>query len=59
MAKIEIYTDALCPFCARATALLQKNGLNFTEIDVSFDSEARKVMAERAEGRRSFTADLY
>jgi glutaredoxin 3 len=52
MAKIEIYTTSLCPFCYAAKALLSKKGYEFTEIFVA-DAETRTQMIERANGRRT------
>ena len=51
MAKIEIYTTALCPFCYRAKHLLEKKGVEFTEIDVTFSRGQRAKMTERAGSR--------
>lgn len=51
MAKIEIYTTALCGFCYRAKRLLQGKGVAFTEIDVTFSPRKRARMAERAGSR--------
>lgn len=48
MAKVEIYTQDWCGFCARAVNLLTAKGVAFTEIPAPHGS------AERAEaGRRS------
>jgi glutaredoxin 3 len=52
-ANVEIYTWASCPFCIRAKALLSKKGIEFTEYPIDGDEQARAVMAERANGRRS------
>lgn len=53
MAKVEIYTTMMCPFCFRAVKLLKSKGVDFTEIDVTFDPEMRRKMTERADGRHS------
>ncbi len=52
MAKIEIYTTALCPYCASAKALLERKGACYEETDVTFDPEKRKDVIERS-GRRT------
>jgi glutaredoxin 3 len=49
MPKVEIYTTALCPYCARAKRLLGDKGVAFTEIDVS-DGAQRDAMVKRANG---------
>ena len=51
MPKITIYTTPICPYCARAKALLKKKGATFEEIDVFMNSEARRRMEEKASGR--------
>lgn len=52
MAKIEIYTTALCPYCSSAKALLDRKGARYEEIDVTFDPEKRRNMTKRS-GRRT------
>ncbi|HEX9592872.1 MAG TPA: glutaredoxin 3 [bacterium] len=53
MAKVEIYTTAICPFCDRAKALLRKKGISYDEIDVGADPDLRQAMVERTGGRRT------
>ncbi len=52
MAKIEIYTTNICPYCVRAKQLLTTKGLDWTEISVE-DVNERAKMIERASGKRS------
>jgi glutaredoxin 3 len=52
MAKVEIYTTKLCPYCYRAKALLDKKGIPFREVDVSFDPAMRRQLVDRT-GRRT------
>ncbi len=51
MAKVEIYTTMLCPFCFRAKKLLKNKGVDFVEFDVSSDPDGRARMQQRAGGR--------
>jgi glutaredoxin 3 len=51
MAKVEIYTSPFCGYCARAKALLERKGVEFTEYDVMSDSSKRDEMLARAPGR--------
>ena len=51
MAKIEIYTKFLCPYCTRAKALLAAKGAAFEEIDISTGGPRRTEMIERSGGR--------
>ncbi|MGE4527909.1 MAG: glutaredoxin 3 [Rhodospirillaceae bacterium] len=53
MAKIEIYTTKVCPYCMRAKALFKRKGVDFSEIDVSTDDEKMDAMVKRAGGRQT------
>jgi glutaredoxin 3 len=51
MARIEIYTKFLCPYCARAKRLLSEKGVQFEEYDITMGGEKRAEMLSRANGR--------
>lgn len=51
MAKVEIYTSPLCPYCWRAKRLLGAKGVTFEEIDLWSDPARRPEMIERSGGR--------
>ena len=51
MKKVEIYTTRYCPYCIAAKRLLSTKGVEFTELDVSGNADARRKMSERAHGR--------
>jgi glutaredoxin 3 len=53
MAKIEIYTKFLCPYCTRAMSLLQAKGAAFEQHDISMGGPLRAEMLERAGGRNT------
>lgn len=53
MARVEIYTTPLCPYCFRAKRLLRKKGVEFAEIDLWRHPGRREEMVERADGRRT------
>ena len=50
MAKVEIYTKMLCPYCAAAKALLAKKGAAYEEYDISMGGPQRAEMIARANG---------
>ncbi|MBP8233649.1 glutaredoxin 3 [Rhizorhabdus sp.] len=50
MAKVEIYTKAFCPYCARAKSLLESKGVAYEEYDISMGGPKRAEMLERARG---------
>lgn len=52
-ANVEIYTWATCPFCIRAKLLLWWKGVDFTEHKIDGNNEAREIMAQRANGKRT------
>ena len=53
MAKVEVYTTALCPYCHRAKALLTKKGVAFVEYAVDAEPGRREEMTARAPGART------
>lgn len=53
MARVEIYTKFLCPYCTRAKALLTAKGTSFEEIDISTGGPRRAEMLERSGGRQT------
>jgi glutaredoxin 3 len=54
MADVVIYTRQMCGYCARAKALLQSKGVNFTEHDATFSQELRQEMIQKANGGSTF-----
>lgn len=54
MTQVTIYTKPFCPYCVRAVSLLEKKGVEFTEIEAAFDPEKRQEMMQRAGGRATF-----
>ncbi len=44
MAKVVMYTTAVCPFCVNAKHLLEGKGVAFEEIRVDRDPSLRKKM---------------
>jgi len=53
MPQVEIYTTMFCPYCARARALLERKGIDYTEIDIIEQPRRRDEMIQRAGGRTS------
>jgi glutaredoxin 3 len=51
MARVEIYTKAFCPYCARAKRLLEEKGADYEEFEISAGGEKRQEMIQRAGGR--------
>ena len=53
MARVEIYTKFLCPYCARAKKLLGDKGVSYEEYEISSGGEKRAEMLQRANGRHT------
>lgn len=52
MAKVRMYTTAVCPFCQMAERLLQSKGAAIDKIRVDLDPAERSAMMEKT-GRRT------
>ena len=53
MPEVKIYTSSFCGYCAAAKRLLNRKGIEFTEVDVTNNDEARVAMVESSGGRRT------
>ena len=53
MAHVTIYTRPFCGYCARAVALLNDKGADFTEVEAGMDPALRQEMMQRS-GRATF-----
>ncbi|UAL11513.1 glutaredoxin 3 [Caulobacter segnis] len=53
MAHVTIYTRPFCGYCARALALLDEKGADFTEVEAGMDPNLRQEMMQRS-GRTTF-----
>jgi len=45
--KVEIYTSNYCAYCNAAKALLNKKGVEYTEVNLSKDHELRIKLVEK------------
>ena len=54
MSQVTIYTKPYCPYCVRALELLERKGVDFTEIEAAYDPQKRAEMMQRANGRATF-----
>jgi glutaredoxin 3 len=50
--SVVVYSSDWCPYCMRAKALLEKKGVDFTEIKVDGKPQVRAEMTQKA-GRTS------
>jgi len=53
MAKVEIYTTQIGPYCVRAKDLLQRKGITPEEMRIDLDPARMAEMLERSGGRRT------
>ncbi len=54
MTDVTIYTREYCGYCARAKALLDSKGADYTEHDATYSRELREEMIAKANGRSTF-----
>lgn len=54
MADVLIYTKPGCGYCHAAKDLLERKGVDFTEIVASSDPEKKREMIQRSGGRMTF-----
>jgi len=54
MAKVEMYSKMMCPFCIRAKSLLKSKGVDVIDIPAAANPEKRREMNERSGGRNTF-----
>ena len=52
MARVRMYTTAVCPFCQMAERLLQSKGAEIDKVRVDLDPAERTAMMEKT-GRRT------
>jgi len=52
MARVRMYTTAVCPFCQMAERLLQAKGAEIEKIRIDLDPAERAAMMEKT-GRRT------
>lgn len=45
---VKVYTTQACPWCRRVREYLKKNGVEFTEVDVSQNPEASKELITKS-----------
>ena len=53
MPKVVMYSTRFCPYCVRARMLLEKKGIEFTDIRVDSEPHLREEMTQLAGGRSS------
>lgn len=50
LAKIEMYSTPICPYCMRAKSLLARKGVSFTDINIMTNPSKRTEMMQRSGG---------
>ena len=53
MKNITVYPGPMCGYCDAAKRLLERNKLEYTEIDISTKEGIRDEMTKKANGRRT------
>lgn len=53
MSRVTVYSTASCPVCTRTKAMLQKWEIDFDEVLIDRDNEARREFMEVTRGART------
>jgi len=53
MQKVTVYSSSRCPYCVKAKRLLDSKNVQYEEIDVTDDDDARTELIEKANGLRT------
>ena len=48
MARVQIYTSAMCGYCVAAKNLLKQKGYDYEEVRIDIDPSRRQEMLDRA-----------
>lgn len=48
MAKVKVYSTPACPYCKMVKDFLRKRGVDFEDVDISFDEEAVKELFQKS-----------
>jgi glutaredoxin 3 len=51
MAKVEIYSTGICPYCTMAKQLFDRKGVEYTEIRVDLEPDKRQEMMQKSRQR--------
>ncbi len=54
---VTLYTTAICPYCIAAKNFLKSRGLDWTEVRIDLDAQARETMLARA--RRTSVPQIF
>ena len=46
--QVTVYSTPTCPYCHRAKDFLKEKGVDFTDLDVAADIEARNTMVQKS-----------
>jgi glutaredoxin 3 len=58
-AVVKIYTWDHCPYCRKALALLNSKGLNYEQIKLDGDEEARERMSQITKANRKSVPQVF
>ena len=57
--QIKMYTTGWCPDCWRAKSVMRGNGVEFEEIDIESDEEARELVQKLNKGNMSVPTIVF
>lgn len=54
---LTVYSKNNCPFCVQAKQLLESKGVEYTEVNIEYDTDARQMLVDH--GLRSVPQIFY
>lgn len=57
--EIEIYTWDHCPYCKKALELLRKKNLQFKQIKIDGDEQAREELSKKTKGNKKSVPQIF
>ena len=58
-ARVQIYTWDTCPYCQRALGLLNSKEIQYEQIRLDGDNDARERMAQTTKGNRKSVPQIF
>lgn len=44
---LTVYSKNNCPFCVQAKQLLESKGVDYTEVNIEYDTDARQMLVDK------------
>lgn len=59
MKDVKIYTVNYCPYCKRAKKILEQQGVEFEDVDITYDEEQMRPKLAKMTGGRDSVPQIF